>query len=1148
MLELGSVFAERYRLMTRRAEGGTATVYRAFDDEKEIQVALKVFENSTISPEILDEIWYRESQALERLRHPIIVDILSAGRDEKTGLRFIVIEWLEGESLEDRLEQSGALNWAQFYQNFGQQILDALTYAFTQNIIHRDLSINNILVLATGGLKIIDFGQAKLDDSIVGKTVGGWKTPPYCPPEDDSGRFSNTRDAFSFCAIAVRALSGQPILNHEELYEAVRAVQVSDHIRSTICAGLSRDPEQRPSSVVELASMISGDGEAKTSESEFEIAIRCIPSVLDSLQQVLNTDKHSVLEQLVDDLNDTISVSLLNDADDSNSTSFAVETPTFRLVADIDSDQKSHFVVVWAAKKRFSIDRLYGADRWMPAITFLPRVPSSQQSIEAAQSEIARFYGDFEHFLGATGQSKVLDDDIFSEWERLLQALRHIERTRDAPLRYQDAELSGRRLTVTVHNPEDAEEGQERTITHNRRWVFNGVIESLVGKECTLYSNWSSVREDTIPPKGELEMDWRQARVALDRQSEALEKVAQEAIPNKRIRSYITGEADPNVEKRFKSLSKFFDSQIDDEKKLIVSRFLATPDLLLIHGPPGTGKTTLIVELIRQQLGQRANAKILLVSQTHVAIDNVLEKLDRGDPELLPVRIGSGSKKLGERVAHCSVEARGRQLQSEVDDATELFLRSLAADQDVDFDEVKLGLRAFEVLGLRRRVAAAEEGITEISSELEALNASLATVDSTVTREETESRARIRVLENESDRSEIELSSIKDQLKVALDRLRSIGKNAKEVAAADLGNLVDWCELLLGSDRADLRELLELAEDWRLKFGQSDDFHVVIIAMAKVVAGTCVGFCRETAAMSTSFDLCIVDEASKATTTELLVPIAQAKKVVLVGDHHQLPAVIEHALTQPDLQEAYSLSARHLERQLFEALQEELPEAHKAELRMQYRMRSGIGNLISECFYDGELTTGPKVDERKVPDLSLAGITSAVTWIDTDPNHRWTAVEKRAGSSVENPHEVECIVGMLLRIAFLVQSGGSIPENYSVGVITGYSAQSRALNREIKKQPKLDILNIDCDTVHAFQGREVDVCIYSITRNNKRGDIGFLRDWRHLNVALSRARDYLVIVGGLTFCGKNDRDNPFRLLTNYVSDDSASNIVEWERE
>ena len=98
MLELGSVFAERYRLMTRRAEGGTATVYRAFDDEKEIQVALKVFENSTISPEILDEIWYRESQALERLRHPIIVDILSAGREEKTGLRFIVIEWLEGES------------------------------------------------------------------------------------------------------------------------------------------------------------------------------------------------------------------------------------------------------------------------------------------------------------------------------------------------------------------------------------------------------------------------------------------------------------------------------------------------------------------------------------------------------------------------------------------------------------------------------------------------------------------------------------------------------------------------------------------------------------------------------------------------------------------------------------------------------------------------------------------------------------------------------------------------------------------------------------------------------------------------------------------------------------------------------------------
>ena len=85
---------------------------------------------------------------------------------------------------------------------------------------------------------------------------------------------------------------------------------------------------------------------------------------------------------------------------------------------------------------------------------------------------------------------------------------------------------------------------------------------------------------------------------------------------------------------------------------------------------------------------------------------------------------------------------------------------------------------------------------------------------------------------------------------------------------------------------------MELSEDWRLKFATSDDFKAAIIASSRIVAGTCVGFCREAAASEAEYDLCIVDEASKATTTELLLPLSRCRRAVLVGDHHQLPPFV----------------------------------------------------------------------------------------------------------------------------------------------------------------------------------------------------------------------------------------------------------------
>jgi superfamily I DNA and/or RNA helicase len=106
---------------------------------------------------------------------------------------------------------------------------------------------------------------------------------------------------------------------------------------------------------------------------------------------------------------------------------------------------------------------------------------------------------------------------------------------------------------------------------------------------------------------------------------------------------------------------------------------------------------------------------------------------------------------------------------------------------------------------------------------------------------------------------------------------------------------------------------------------------------------------------------------------------------------------------------------------------------------------------------------------------------------------------------------------------------------WKVLVITGYSDQKNALLRTLASSiPKLTSLNVECNTIDAVQGREADVAIYSVTRSNSAGNLGFLRELRRLNVALSRGRQYLVLVGDHLFARTANGENPFRRVVEYI--------------
>ena len=150
-------YAGRFTILSEEKKGGTATIYKAFDLERHVVVALKIFSVEGRDPDIVNEIWHRECASLSTLMHENIVQMLDAGRAPDGDERYIALEWLDGQSLEDLLTSLGAITWDGFYSRFGERILDALLFASERNITHRDLSPGNVFVTTTGVVKVIDY-------------------------------------------------------------------------------------------------------------------------------------------------------------------------------------------------------------------------------------------------------------------------------------------------------------------------------------------------------------------------------------------------------------------------------------------------------------------------------------------------------------------------------------------------------------------------------------------------------------------------------------------------------------------------------------------------------------------------------------------------------------------------------------------------------------------------------------------------------------------------------------------------------------------------------------------------------------------------------------------------------------------------------
>ena len=408
-----------------------------------------------------------------------------------------------------------------------------------------------------------------------------------------------------------------------------------------------------------------------------------------------------------------------------------------------------------------------------------------------------------------------------------------------------------------------------------------------------------------------------------------------------------------------------------------VNKVLHAKDVAIVHGPPGTGKTTTLVEAVYETL-HREN-QVLVCAQSNMAVDWISEKLvDRGVSVL---RIGNPSR---------------------VNDKMLSFTYERRFESHPDYPQLWSIRKAIRELYARSRKGAEREAVRQ------------------------------------------KINSLKDR-----------------------------------------------ATELEIRINES------LFSEARVIACTLVGSANRLLS-GQKFGTLFIDEAAQALEAACWIPIRKADRVILAGDHCQLPPTVKAP-------EALRAGLGHT---LMQTIVKNKPDTVSL-LKLQYRMNDEIMRFSSEWFYGGMLQSALEVKYRSILDFD-----TPIEWINTeglDCNEEFIGENYGRINKSEAELSIEQLKGYITKIG----RERFLDERIDVGMISPYKAQVQYLRRLVRNdaffKPYRQAITIN--TVDGFQGQERDVILISLVRANEEGQIGFLNDLRRMNVAITRARMKLIILG-----------------------------------
>ena len=334
---------------------------------------------------------------------------------------------------------------------------------------------------------------------------------------------------------------------------------------------------------------------------------------------------------------------------------------------------------------------------------------------------------------------------------------------------------------------------------------------------------------------------------------------------------------------------------------------------------------------------------------------------------------------------------------------------------------------------------------------------------------------------------------------------------------------------------------------------KESDLATLFTRNIRLIFGTLLGIPSWKNFREMYFDTIIVDEAGRATLSELLVPCIKTKKLILVGDHKQLAPVIDDDVLEKidDKNEAKTSFFQRLFERVESVEQEELAKGIENPgrknlihtLEYNYRAERKICDLYSNAFYDGKLKTTDELNAKKQHSFSFD---SSVVWYDTGKLQ--DKEDQQKGTGKINNCNVRIIERVLKQLRNEMNKNNI---NYDIGIITPYKAQMELLRSKLAIKKNFDGYKIDIGTVDSFQGSDRDIIIYDCVRSGKlkqKAKIDFIAEEKRLNVSLSRAKLLLIIVGDMDFLYQaqvSDKNNPFKNIIEYISQNkSAYTIIE----
>ncbi|MFL6544493.1 MAG: AAA domain-containing protein, partial [Candidatus Udaeobacter sp.] len=1130
------IIGGRYLLQEVRQAGGMTTVYQARDLQSDQLIAVKRFDRDRHLREIEREAFLREVDALRNLSHPNVVRMLDSGEDEQ-GKFFVVLELMKHDLLREQQLGGAAFNgWDDFAEYVVIPLLDALSYAHQMGIAHRDVKPANVLVSSDGRIKLADFGISKLKRTLQPRiTLNDFMSPPFAPPEPDIGGYTYARDVYSVGVVCLWAMSGHVVGEYADLPLALELFDAPAHVKAIINRAVSLNPADRQSSAALISAEITSVQGKRRQLWAKNVRPRCALGLTNAALSVAREELNGASEQevrrfIAEDINT-----------DASLQRFIENFGTFE-----QRIRRGHYTVNGSlfryhiGESDRSFDNLALINILRPEPHFLQRdreasAPSPLTfDLESRTGHVG--YDEallaLERTLEAFDESKKAkeradrESSLFDTWLRVLEAKIQHDRDQSKTVPFDGASVDGPFVTLQVEISEidGIEIGQARFIQTKDGKQIRGEVWEVSSNE--LVMNCAGADLTDLPTNGAAKLDLYAQMVAADRQREAVDRIRAGTCVRSQLKSIILDPSITGVPKADIEISLPIEKVLDDSKCAAVKAALGSSDVLLVEGPPGTGKTLFIVGLILEETRRNPKARILLASQTHIAIDNALERLDEHSHQMNILRVAS---ERSTAVAEASTKfLLGQQMKTwreEVIQRSNAGIAEWASAHGIDPKDIRVGT-------LIRQFANARSLIDTLTQRRATENKRKRLL-SVVPGEFSELEVEI-----ESERIVAELQEIKSQLELEerhLDQLRSdlkaVREDAIELLDLPVVEQIEWSDALLGTTGAgkQAERVLRLQSEWLSRFGTKRGFVRPLMERCAVVAATCVGLSALKEANEVEFDLCIIDEASKATAMESCVPMARAKRWVLVGDAMQLPPFREEVLARPALRARYGIESDEAVESVFERYRRLLPEQNKVMLTTQYRMVLPIGRLISECFYSGRLES-----KRKSAPKSLCALTGySVNWLSTQ---RLAArSEQRVGNSYVNTHEAAQICELLMKLDNCCSDWNLKVPLPSVLVLSGYSAQVTHLDRRITQiRHQLRFLNVEVCTVDRVQGREANVVVFSVTRSNRDGSAGFLRELERINVALSRARDLLVIVGDDEFVEQAHNAEPLQLVLSHM--------------